>query len=150
MMLYLECPPLLSCEGIRAEPETSSAAAAAAGVINKSGEGFKGPPVGRPVSGLKGRHISGLTRLQEWHRTGSTGSEKESAGGAVGLLLRGMLGGGPAGTPLPPRFDRRSLEKRGDQTGQDGNLHKIKEQKTCRRDKTNQKALQTQIASKTK
>ena len=27
------------------------------------------------------------------------------------------------GWPTPPRLDSRSLEKRGDQTGQDGNLH---------------------------
>lgn len=82
-----------------------------------------------------GRPVSGLVRLQDSQRTGSTDStvrpqeeeveRSERPEGIAGLLGASREGGGGGGgTPLPPRFDRRSFEKRGDHTGQDGNLQK--------------------------
>lgn len=57
--------------------------------------------------------------------------------------------------PTPPRFDRRSLEKRGDQTGQDGNLQRAQteqkgegENKTTK-NKNNKKTKRKKTCSKT-
>lgn len=87
--------------------------------------------VGRQASGLMGRQLRG------------------PAHDAIGLVL-GRIASGPPSPPMPedeedllgvgesadmndtteggwltsPRLDRRSLEKRGDQTGQDGNLQR--------------------------
>ena len=99
----------------------------------------------------------GLVRLlHEWQRTGSSWAisslpmwlssavaEATTRGGVreeQGMGVRWVV------TPLTPppllplRFDKRSLEKRGDQTGQDGNLHKSKKQKkSARQNKMNKK-----------
>ena len=101
---------------------------------------------GLPARGLSGRHKRGLVRLHEWQRTGSVGSakrpplddedEEEVVVLGTGGGLWGFAGVGAGTTPLlPPRFDSRSLEKRGDQTGQDGNLKTFKHEEQTDRNK---------------